>query len=79
MPTSIEDLIILLDAQVMDSPYEVRDAWRIVRGHLRQRRRPSSTTLPTVDTPEEPITERHHFRAATDILRDVNTNDKKGV
>lgn len=62
-----EDAIIILDALLEDSPIGIRDAWRVVRGHLRRRvRPPSQTEMPAA---EEPITARQHFVNATDALK----------
>jgi hypothetical protein len=69
MPSPVEDAIILIDAQLLDAPLEIRDEWRVVRGHLRRNRRPSSVTMPAVD-PDDVPTDKH-FRLATGILRDA--------
>lgn len=60
------EVIQTLDAELESAPYEVSDAWRIVRGHLRRRQRPSQVAQPIV---EEPITARQHFLAATEELK----------
>lgn len=67
---TLEDAIILIDAQIEAAPLEIRDDWRVVRGHLRRARRPSSVSLPAVD-PDDVPTDRH-FRVATRILDEAS-------
>ncbi len=61
----LSDLVVLVDRALEGAPFDITDAWRIVRGYLRRRERPSQV-LPEV---EEPITAKQHFIAASEALK----------
>lgn len=63
---TVTDAIIVLDAQLEGAPYDVAESWRIARGWLRRRERPSSANIPI----PEPITNKH-FVAVTGILEEA--------
>jgi hypothetical protein len=66
--TTVAEALEILDREFEDAPFEVADAWRIARGHVRRRQRPpSQTRLPAAV--EEPITAKQHFLAATEELK----------
>jgi hypothetical protein len=75
MPSSVEDAIILIDAQLLDAPTPIGDDWRRVRGHLRRNRRPSSTNMPAVDPDDVPTGK--HFQLATKILQKAGSEPPK--
>lgn len=64
-----EDVVAFLDEESLSAPDGVKDAIRIVRGHLRRSRRPSQQL--EVATDEDPVTARHHFIRATEIAADA--------
>lgn len=65
---SKEEVVAFLDEEALTAPEGVKDAIRIVRGHLRRHRRPSSVEMRVVEE-EEPITAKHHFAKATEELK----------
>jgi len=65
--TTKEEVLIFLDDEMLIAPDGVRDAIRVVRGHLRRTKRPSQTNMEAVT--EEPITAKHHFAKATEELK----------
>ena len=67
--TTKEEVLVFLDEEMLVAPEGVRDAIRVVRGHLRRQKRPSQTNMAAVDVDEEPITARHHFAKATEELK----------
>ncbi len=80
---TLADALILLDAELANAPHDIGDPWRVVRGYLRRRDRPSSAAIPV----PEPITNKH-FVAVSGILEEakagiseppVNTAKKGGV
>lgn len=58
--TSLE-AVLLLDNELASAPPDVAEQWRVVRGWLRRRDRPSQTNL----EPAAPS----HFAKATEILK----------
>lgn len=64
---SRDEVVDFLDNEALAAPDGIRDAIRIVRGHLRRGRRPSSVEMQAVD--EEPITARHHFAKVSEELK----------
>lgn len=62
-----DDVVAFLDEEALSAPDGVKDAIRIVRGHLRRGRRPSQQ-LDAVPE-EDPVTAKHHFIRATEELK----------
>lgn len=57
-----------IDGELEGAPLDVKDAWKVVRGYLRRRQRPSSTQIEAVTHAALPPA-AEHFRAAGDALR----------
>ncbi len=71
-----QEAIAVIDKEIEDgpAPYDVKDAFRIVRGWMRKKIRKSSTNLQVVvveSEGDEPITARHSFARATEIAREA--------
>lgn len=64
-----DEVVAFLDEEYLVAPDGVRDAIRIVRGHLRRHRRPSQQLEAAVVVDEDPVTARHHFIRAAEELK----------